>query len=267
MNVVSPEVIATLLNAIVDEVLSNNIYITGLTKKYKYFALRPNERGAYLIKAEYRTCLEQFTALQAYMKCNYVHVDRIHAFLQECTCIEFVPKEDVILFDATDSFILDNYQTDKNVCIQLFIGNIDHTTSFANIMLRLELTQTEQGCLYTSSKPTADQQKFLIGRRPDRERITKILSRGPPPNIDMNKICEGDSDSIEMNLSAEILENIPKVCICCQASTSSKCGRCKLRYYCSISCQRNDWPVHRDECAELCEYGKYLVISASGLFL
>ncbi len=27
-----------------------------------------------------------------------------------------------------------------------------------------------------------------------------------------------------------------------------KCSKCKLTYYCSIDCQRRDWPLHKNEC-------------------
>lgn len=29
------------------------------------------------------------------------------------------------------------------------------------------------------------------------------------------------------------------------------CGRCKLVYYCSVSCQRADWPDHKTQCSLL----------------
>uniref|UniRef100_V9KRM4 [histone H3]-lysine(4) N-trimethyltransferase n=1 Tax=Callorhinchus milii TaxID=7868 RepID=V9KRM4_CALMI len=36
----------------------------------------------------------------------------------------------------------------------------------------------------------------------------------------------------------------------------AKCGRCKLAFYCNVSCQKTDWPMHKLECASMCKFGQ-----------
>ncbi|KAJ8402850.1 hypothetical protein AAFF_G00361640 [Aldrovandia affinis] len=36
----------------------------------------------------------------------------------------------------------------------------------------------------------------------------------------------------------------------------SKCGKCKLAFYCDVDCQRGDWPMHKLECSAMCSYGE-----------
>ena len=54
---------------------------------------------------------------------------------------------------------------------------------------------------------------------------------------------------------------IMKYCFRCQFPPSEdealkRCGRCLTRYYCSTTCQRNDWPDHKAECRTLAAGGK-----------
>jgi hypothetical protein len=39
-------------------------------------------------------------------------------------------------------------------------------------------------------------------------------------------------------------------CSICQKDTTSRCGKCKLVYYCSSDCQKKDYPSHKKTCAE-----------------
>ncbi|XP_072265960.1 N-lysine methyltransferase SMYD2 [Pyxicephalus adspersus] len=36
----------------------------------------------------------------------------------------------------------------------------------------------------------------------------------------------------------------------------SKCGKCKLAFYCNVECQKGDWPMHKLECSAMCAYGE-----------
>ncbi|XP_060034422.1 N-lysine methyltransferase SMYD2 isoform X2 [Erinaceus europaeus] len=36
----------------------------------------------------------------------------------------------------------------------------------------------------------------------------------------------------------------------------SKCGRCKQAFYCDVDCQREDWPLHKLECAPMVVFGE-----------
>ncbi|XP_057221110.1 N-lysine methyltransferase SMYD2 isoform X2 [Malurus melanocephalus] len=36
----------------------------------------------------------------------------------------------------------------------------------------------------------------------------------------------------------------------------SKCGRCKQAFYCNVECQKEDWPMHKLECASMCAFGQ-----------
>ncbi|XP_059697045.1 N-lysine methyltransferase SMYD2 isoform X2 [Haemorhous mexicanus] len=36
----------------------------------------------------------------------------------------------------------------------------------------------------------------------------------------------------------------------------SKCGRCKQAFYCNVECQKEDWPMHKLECASMCTFGQ-----------
>nr|XP_026646827.1 N-lysine methyltransferase SMYD2 isoform X2 [Zonotrichia albicollis] len=36
----------------------------------------------------------------------------------------------------------------------------------------------------------------------------------------------------------------------------AKCGRCKQAFYCNVECQKEDWPMHKLECASMCTFGQ-----------
>ncbi|XP_078261926.1 N-lysine methyltransferase SMYD2-like isoform X2 [Rhinoraja longicauda] len=36
----------------------------------------------------------------------------------------------------------------------------------------------------------------------------------------------------------------------------AKCGRCKLAFYCNVTCQKTDWPMHKLECSSLSKFGQ-----------
>mmetsp|Transcript_2547 Transcript_2547/g.7478 ORF Transcript_2547/g.7478 Transcript_2547/m.7478 type:complete len:256 (-) Transcript_2547:138-905(-) len=40
-------------------------------------------------------------------------------------------------------------------------------------------------------------------------------------------------------------------CELCGTITTIRCGRCKVRYYCSKACQTEGWPLHKKECKAL----------------
>ena len=51
----------------------------------------------------------------------------------------------------------------------------------------------------------------------------------------------------------------PKITECnsCQGTNSLKyCGRCKTVKYCSVDCQRKDWPNHKPNCVPIAEQTK-----------
>lgn len=43
-----------------------------------------------------------------------------------------------------------------------------------------------------------------------------------------------------------------KPCAGCLKPTSTCCTKCKIAFYCGPECQRNDWKVHKAECASGC---------------
>ncbi|XP_038667447.1 N-lysine methyltransferase SMYD2-A [Scyliorhinus canicula] len=36
----------------------------------------------------------------------------------------------------------------------------------------------------------------------------------------------------------------------------AKCGRCKLAFYCNVTCQKADWPMHKLECSSMSKFGQ-----------
>eukprot|EP00457_Paulinella_chromatophora_P015188 gb/GEZN01015758.1/.p1 GENE.gb/GEZN01015758.1/~~gb/GEZN01015758.1/.p1 ORF type:complete len:138 (+),score=24.71 gb/GEZN01015758.1/:58-471(+) len=46
-------------------------------------------------------------------------------------------------------------------------------------------------------------------------------------------------------------ERKDRKCNSCSTQTSwekSRCSRCKRAFYCSVDCQRKDWPAHKENC-------------------
>ncbi|OJJ49490.1 hypothetical protein ASPZODRAFT_14206 [Penicilliopsis zonata CBS 506.65] len=49
------------------------------------------------------------------------------------------------------------------------------------------------------------------------------------------------------------VQNADRACATCGFSPSvdselKRCARCKARYYCSVNCQKGDWPTHKQSC-------------------
>lgn len=38
-------------------------------------------------------------------------------------------------------------------------------------------------------------------------------------------------------------------CVTCQAPATLRCSKCKVARYCSVACQKANWPAHRELCA------------------
>lgn len=52
-----------------------------------------------------------------------------------------------------------------------------------------------------------------------------------------------------MNFSYQLRKD--KSCVCGQEMNLKKCAKCRQRFYCSKSCQIQDWTKHRKECPSL----------------
>jgi ankyrin repeat protein len=63
-------------------------------------------------------------------------------------------------------------------------------------------------------------------------------------------IAKGDAD-------AETIRELRRVCGACGTTPDknkgkfNKCGACQAMYYCSVECQRVDWPKHKGECEQM----------------
>jgi len=53
-----------------------------------------------------------------------------------------------------------------------------------------------------------------------------------------------------------------KICVRCTGVGSKRCIKCRVVYYCSKPCQRDDWPSHKEKCKVLCKSHKRVAISA-----
>jgi hypothetical protein len=63
-------------------------------------------------------------------------------------------------------------------------------------------------------------------------------------------IDKGDAD-------AEMIRELRRVCGTCSLTPDknkgkfNKCAACQAMYYCSVECQRVDWPKHKGECEQM----------------
>lgn len=57
----------------------------------------------------------------------------------------------------------------------------------------------------------------------------------------------------------DIKSNNKKICVCGKYGRY-RCTRCNEKYYCSKSCQRKDWSLHKEQCTK-----KYKEIGALNL--
>mmetsp|Transcript_23803 Transcript_23803/g.40702 ORF Transcript_23803/g.40702 Transcript_23803/m.40702 type:complete len:296 (+) Transcript_23803:1192-2079(+) len=59
-----------------------------------------------------------------------------------------------------------------------------------------------------------------------------------------------------------LLKPNPKMSVCCVCNESKdcktlrRCGNCKIVQYCSLTCQKADWPSHKKHCEKLSSYLK-----------
>ena len=45
------------------------------------------------------------------------------------------------------------------------------------------------------------------------------------------------------------INSVRMICHHCGAPSTKRCGRCRLRRYCSTECQQADWPDHKPHCS------------------
>ncbi len=63
------------------------------------------------------------------------------------------------------------------------------------------------------------------------------------------KTCLQYKGTVSSSATSKPQDATPTHCSSCsKISPSLKKCRCHLVQYCSVECQRNDWPRHRDEC-------------------
>jgi hypothetical protein len=78
--------------------------------------------------------------------------------------------------------------------------------------------------------------------------ITFALLRGKTPLE--YAIDKGDADT-------ETIRELRRVCGACSTTPDknkgkfNKCAACQAMYYCSVECQRVDWPKHKGECKQM----------------
>lgn len=57
-----------------------------------------------------------------------------------------------------------------------------------------------------------------------------------------------------VNVHEALLDNsikrnpFDKLCLMCGSDQTRKCGRCQSVHYCGSSCQKQDWPYHKNVC-------------------
>lgn len=56
------------------------------------------------------------------------------------------------------------------------------------------------------------------------------------------------------------LKKVYRVCTTCQKAEKKmfRCTQCAITYYCSAQCQRQQWPVHKKQCAKMKQCEEYL---------
>jgi hypothetical protein len=64
-------------------------------------------------------------------------------------------------------------------------------------------------------------------------------------------VYNGDHKKATLTLKddSKVTLDVMHYCFMCNNVTSKKCGSCRNTFYCSIECQRKDWPEHKKYCA------------------
>ncbi len=263
---------AKLVDAI-KAVFLQDVYANGLLKKFGYFPLKRDQRGVYEMKGHYEQCLTEFAALQKHEETHHVIVDRVHDFLKACMHVRFVPEQELTNAFPIDRRILHNYNAETCVCVQLVVVSYvrvpavtcEHflMSGATTLSLSHEFAKQMSEPPIMSSKQLPIMQMSAICR----ERFMELMNvRGQKIAVDFQETTDCTRVA-EMKRCVAILEAVPKQCVLCRQTTTAKCSKCKLRYYCSASCQRTDWTTHRIECAQLKQFGNSLSAIASGVFL
>ena len=78
-------------------------------------------------------------------------------------------------------------------------------------------------------------------------RVT-LLCKGAEVIIHFSPCCIPDLLVVRAIVHSEAVKN-GTACSNCNALIAKKCG-CKLVRYCSVECQKQHWPVHKDSCLE-----------------
>lgn len=100
----------------------------------------------------------------------------------------------------------------------------------------------------------------LIGIQQRKAKISNFRIKGKTPILDVRHLFfNQDNIPTRKEIQMELLHIIDKsikglqvpkrrICMSCGEVAREKCGACEVYYYCSVNCQKNDWPSHRNIC-------------------
>lgn len=142
-------------------------------------------------------------------------------------------------FDALSSVAKATTDTDREHHIEMLKKIITQIGATDSILDQDGNTLLDRA--FAAHKP--DIIVYLLQNSQDpRELLARFPFEAVSPSSDIFKLC--------MEL-AYASESKPKICAHCARQCEQLCSGCKKNYYCSVECQKADWPNHKDSCKKL----------------
>ena len=234
-----------------NEFLCNDEVMDNLRDVHAYFPLRPNERGCYIVKGDYLFCKTSLDLLSRRLGVSTATLEEKCTFISSILDVEFVLEPQIPHKHSSDAHIwsqVRKYDPITSVVIDLVITN--HTVCNASISFIHYPNITDKSTI------TEFDALVLFDALRKNGQTTLAMTVCQQSSVSLDKPSLG---TITAEQCADLRQTISKICVVCQAQSTSYCGLCSMAYYCTTSCQKTNWRSHREHCTILALFANWLM--------